>query len=78
MLLFLVIAVYRYFDVHMVVSAQRDWNEAQKEMSYAFLTGGISSIIEWWMQHGCKEPPEQIAATIMELSEIMTTGLSQK
>ncbi len=69
---------YRYFDMHLTVSAGRDRDEAQKEMSYAFLTGGISSVIERWTQNGCKESPVQVAAAIMELCELMTGGLSRK
>ena len=47
-------------------------------MGYAFLTGGVSSVIRYWMQSGCKEPPELIAAATMELSEIMVAGLSKQ
>ena len=44
----------------------------------AFLTGGVGSVIEYWMQGGCKEPPEDFAAMIMELSKTLTAGLAGK
>lgn len=69
---------YQYLDLHIPVSPKRGWTEGQKETNYAFLIGGISCVIERWMQCGCKEPPEQIAALIMELSEIVVTGLAEK
>lgn len=69
---------YRYLDLHLSVSPKRGWGERQKKMGYAFLTGGVSSVIQYWIQSGCKEPPEQIAATIMELSEMIAVGLSKK
>ena len=68
---------YRYMDLHLTVSPA-GWNESQKEMAYAFLNGGIGSVIECWMQGECKEPPEQVAAAILELSKIMATGLTGK
>ncbi len=68
---------FRYMDMHMAVSPARGWNETQKGMSYAFLTGGISSVIEYWMQGGCKEPSEQVAAVIIELGECMTDALAE-
>ena len=45
-------------------------------MAYSYLIGGTSGIIEYWLQRDCKEPPEQVAAAIMELSEIMAVGLA--
>ena len=65
-------------DLHLTVSPSKGWSETQKGMSYAFLTGGIGSVIEFWVRGGCKEPPKQIAAMIMELSEIMAVGLTGK
>lgn len=69
---------FRYLDLHLLVSPERGWGERQKKMGYAFLTGGVSSVIQYWIQSGCKEPSEQIAAAIMELSEIMVAGLSKQ
>lgn len=69
---------FRYLDLHLPVSPERGWGERQKKMGYAFLTGGVSSVIQYWIQSGCKEPSEQIAAAIMELSEIMVAGLSKQ
>ena len=69
---------YRYMDLHLTVSPATGWSEIQKGMSYAFLTGGAGSVIEHWMQGGCKEPPEDVAAMIMELSKTLTAGLSRK
>ena len=67
---------YRYMNLHLTVSPSKGWGETQKGMSYAFLTGGVGSVIEFWVRGGCKEQPEDVAAMIMELSEIMVAGLA--
>lgn len=67
---------YRYMDLHLTVSPALGWNEAQKGISYAFLRGGVVSVIEHWVQDGCKEPPEQVSATIMDLCKILAVGLA--
>ena len=69
---------YRYLDLHLSCSPRQGWAEWQKEISCTFLIGGISSVIEQWMQCGCKEPPEQIAEAVLSLSEIVTAGLAEK
>ncbi len=69
---------YQYLEPYLTISSKREWDEGQKERACAFLVGGISGVIEQWMQWGCKEPPEQIAAAIMDLSEIVTAGLAEK
>ena len=69
---------YQYLDMRFAELNERGWDKGQKETCYAFLIGGISSVIERWMQCGCKEPAEEVAATIMKLSEIMTSGLTEK
>ncbi len=69
---------YQYLDLHLTISPKREWDEGQKEINRAFLVGGICGVIEQWMQRGYKEPPEQIAAAIMELSESVTAGLTEK
>ena len=68
----------RYMDLHLTVSPAKGWSEMQKGMSSAFLTGGVGSVIEYWMQGGCKGPPEAVAAMIMELSKTLAAELSGK
>lgn len=69
---------YRYMDLHLSVSPAMGWDETQKEMGYAFLRGGVGSVIECWVQNNCEVPPEEVAAIIMELSKIMAAGLTEK
>ena len=69
---------YQYMDLHLTVSPAKGWSEIQKGMSYAFLTGGAGSVIEYWMRGGCKELPEDVAAMIMESSKTLAAGLSGK
>lgn len=69
---------YRYLDLRFGDSAEQKWNEDRKEISYTFLIGGVSSIIERWMQRGYQEPPEQVVDAILEMSDIVTTGLTKK
>lgn len=69
---------YQYLDLRLVFINEPGRDDGWKERCYAFLIGGVSSVIEHWLQGGCKEPVEQVAAAIMELSEIVTAGLSGK
>lgn len=48
----------------------------KRDASFAFLAGGSSSVIEWWLRSGMKEPPEEIAALIVTCSERVVAGLS--
>ncbi|MDE7244822.1 MAG: TetR/AcrR family transcriptional regulator [Oscillospiraceae bacterium] len=49
---------------------------AKRDAGFAFLAGGSSSVIEWWLRRGMKEPPEEIAAWVIALSEKVAAGLS--
>lgn len=49
---------------------------AKRDAGFTFLAGGSSSVIEWWLRGGMKEPPEEIAALISTLSESVVEGLS--
>lgn len=69
---------YRYLNLYIPVSPERGWDDGKKTICYAFLSGGISSVIEHWMLCGCVDPPEQIASAIMELGGILTAGLAEK
>lgn len=48
---------------------------AKRDAGFTFLAGGCSSVIQWWLQNGMQEPPEEIADYIITFSEqiIMTT-----
>ena len=37
-------------------------------MNYSFLVGGCSSVMEYWVHTGMKEPPEAVAEQILQLS----------
>lgn len=69
---------FSFMDLHISVDPVLGWSENQKGMAYSFLIGGTSGIIEYWLKNDCLEPPEQVAVSIMELSEIMVVGLSRK
>lgn len=69
---------FRFMDLHISIDPTLGWSESQKEMAYSFLVGGTSGIIEYWLRSDCMGSPEQAAASIMELSEIMAVGLSGK
>ena len=57
--------------------AGRCASPANREASFAFLTGGGGSVIEWWLRSGMKAPPKEIAALIVKCSEIIVAGLSR-
>ena len=69
---------FSFMDLHISIDPALGWSESQKEMAYSFLIGGTSGIIEYWLKNDCMEQPEQVAASIMELGEIMAMGLSRK
>jgi len=48
----------------------------KREAGFAFLAGGSSSVIEWWLRSGMKESPEEIAAFISGFSKSVADGLS--
>lgn len=59
-------------------SAAARWKkEPQKTISGAFLAGGSSGIIEYWLQSGMKEKPERIAEEILALAEIVQSGMEK-
>ena len=49
---------------------------AKQNASFAFLAGGCSSVIQWWLQNGMQDPPEEIADYIITFSKQITKGLS--
>lgn len=67
---------FAYMDMQISVRPALGWDEAQKGMAYSYLTGGATAVIEYWLQNNCEESAEQIAETILELSKILTAGLS--
>ena len=67
---------FEYMDMQISVSPALGWGDAQKGLVYSYLTGGAAAIIEYWLQNGCEEPPEQIADMTLELSKILTAGLA--
>jgi len=53
-----------------------DCSAAKRDASFAFLAGGSSSVIEWWLRSGMRESPEEIATFISALSKSVVDGLS--
>ncbi|MDE7218666.1 MAG: TetR/AcrR family transcriptional regulator [Oscillospiraceae bacterium] len=49
---------------------------AKRDAGFAFMAGGSSSVIEWWLRSGMKEPLETVAALIVACSESVAAGLS--
>ena len=48
----------------------------RRDAGFAFLAGGSSNVIEWWLCGGMKEAPEEIAFLIRSLSESVIERLS--
>ena len=67
---------FDYMDVQISICPALGWDEGQKGIVYSYLTGGAAAIIEYWLRNGCEESPEQIADMTLELSKILTAGLS--
>lgn len=64
-------------DVWLNTEPTRHWaGNPQRTMSYAFLAGGSSAIIEYWMQSGMRESPEVVAEEIVALCEITIKGMT--
>ena len=50
-------------------------SELERNASFAFLAGGSSGIIEYWIHGGMKEAPEEIACQIETLCKALADGL---
>ena len=48
----------------------------KRDAGFIFLAGGCSSVIQWWLQNGMEESPEEIADYIISFSQQITKGLS--
>ncbi len=67
---------FLYVEQWLGTALKSDCSTVRRDAGFAFLAGGSSSVIEWWLRSGMKEPPEEIAALIIALSEGATAGLS--
>ncbi len=54
---------------------QNDCPAAKRDTGFVFLTGGSSNVIQWWIQQGMKESPEEIADYIIAFCEQITRSL---
>ena len=69
---------FRFMDLHLTAEIDSTQDDTQRAMDFAFLLGGVGSMTEYWIQGGCKEPKEQIAAAILRLSMIVADGLAER
>ena len=68
---------YRYMETHIASIPEMSKEATFKGMNYAFLVGGCTSVMEYWIQTGMQEPPEVVADQILQLSNAFLTGLSK-
>lgn len=53
-----------------------DCPDAKRNAGFTFLAGGCNSVIQWWLQNGMQESPEEIADYIITFSMHIAKGLS--
>ena len=68
---------YRFMEAHMEGIPGMSQGDRFKSMNYAFLAGGASSAIEYWIHTGMTESPEAVAEQILQLSNAFLSGLSK-
>ncbi len=55
---------------------QNNGSVVKRNSGFMFLAGGCNGVIQWWLQNGMQEPPEEIANYIITFCEYITEGLS--
>ncbi len=68
---------FLYMEQWLGPTEQSGCSEIKRDAGFAFLAGGSSSVIEWWLRSGMKESPEVIAGFISRFSESVVEGLSE-
>lgn len=68
---------YRYMETHIASIPGMSQEATFKGMNYAFLVGGCTCVMEYWIQTGMQEPPESVADQILQLSNAFLKGLSK-
>lgn len=66
---------FRYMEQRIPFASASDRKKNQQGMTYSFLSGGVVAVMEFWMHEGCKEPPEQVGALIVELTGKVVSSL---
>ncbi len=59
---------FHYMEQRIPLASEFNQEKNQQGMTYSFLAGGVVAVMEFWMHGGCKEPPEQVGALIVELT----------
>lgn len=69
---------YRYLETRVGQMPGMTRSSPFKSMNYAFLLGGGTSVIEYWLHTGMQEPPEDVADQIVELCRALLAGLQSQ
>lgn len=65
----LVARCFQHMERRIPQSALNGLDRRRQGMVYSFLTGGAVAVVEYWLQSGCVEPPEQVAKQILALGK---------
>lgn len=69
---------FRYMEkTHITCIPGMSQSDQFKSMNYAFLVGGGTSVIGYWIRTGMKDSPETVADQIMKLSNAFLEGLTK-
>lgn len=60
---------FQHMERRIPLDGSHKMDKRQQGMVYAFLAGGVGAAMEFWLQGGCVEPPEQIAEQILALTK---------
>ena len=55
-----------------------DRSVVRRDAGFAFLAGGSSSVIQRWLRDGMREPPDEIAALIIDFCEGVTEKFAMR
>lgn len=50
-------------------------SESEKQMLFQFLSHGAGAALTWWIRHGMREPPEDVAQFILAACSIAAEGM---
>lgn len=67
----------RHMDEYMKYSSESNLSEENRIAGFAFLAGGCSGVLEYWLHSGMKASPEELANMLDTLSKSVAERLSE-
>lgn len=61
-----------------LIFQKEDRSVVRRDAGFAFLAGGSSGVIQRWLRDGMREPPDEIAALIIDFCEGVTEKFAMR